>query len=482
MKKILLLLFLTSPLYGEPFFCSLHLKGNGNFSFSSDSKNTVESVLGSYLNSSFVSLRAFTTVPKTQFSELKTIAGENNLSSLFTQNRYSADIAFLKKSLNFKAGSITYSRSVSRLKNPVPTVPYNPVVKSFNSTSGIGTSLPTASSAKKADSFYLCLDLFKLKIPFMAQAGFIPEEESCFFSVNTKFNFTKRIFIQSFANFSSNILENNSAYLKRQNSTFTGGRFCAFSLENIFYSPFFKLNFYSGIHQNPLEKSVFWINARARCTAGQFLVDASFYAIPSEINSTKPVLLVSTDSSIIKTAYQASINPQFIFLTKKESSITLGITATKNQKIVGTTNLALIETARIAGGILFESPDFSIKSNITAANILLAGSPPTKSTTPDKFYEFYFSSTRKKGFLNGTFTAKYREYTPKDKTSDKKQVISANASKNFGQKKQFKLAGNFNSTLKAEKKESSSVLLSSSWTIKRKYFSSTLKVSFEHKM
>lgn len=482
MKKILLLLFLTSPLSGEPFFCNLHLKANGLFSFSSDSKNTVELSLGSYFNSNFVSLRAFTTVPKTQFSELKTIAGENNLSSLFTQKRYSADIAFFKKSVNFKAGSIAYSRSVSRLKNPAPTVPYNPVVKSFTSTGGIGTSLPTASSTKKSDSFYLCFDLFKIKIPFMTQLSFFPEEESCFFSVNTKFNFTKRIFLQSFANFSSNILENNSTYLKRQNSTFTSGRFSAFSLENIFYSPFFKLNLYSGIHQNPYENLVFWINAQARCTAGQFLLDASFYAIPSEINSTKPVLLISTDSSIIKTTYQASINPQFIFLTEKESSITLGITATKNQKIVGTTNIALIETGRIAGGFLFERPDFSVKSNITAANILIAGSPPTKSTTPDKFYEFYFSSTKKKGFFNGIFTAKYREYPPKDKSSDKKQVISASASKNFGQKKQLRLAGNFNSTLKAEKKENSSVLLSSSWTIKRKYFSSTLKVSFEHKL
>lgn len=482
MKKFFLFFFLTSPLFSEPFFCNLHLKANGSFSFSSDSKNTVEFAFGTYFNSNFVSLRAFTTVPKIEFSELKTIVSENNLSSLFTQNRYSADITFFKNTVNLKAGSITYSKSVSRLKNPVPAVPSNPVLKSFTATAGIGTLLPGATSTKKTDSFYFCFDLFKIKIPFLAQGNFIPEEKSCSFSVNTKFNFTKRIFIQSFANFSSNILENNSTYLKKQNSSFESGRFSAFSLENSFYSPFFKLNFYSGIHQNPLEKSVFWINSRARCTAGQFLLDASFYAIPSGINSTKAVPLISTDSSIIKTTYQTSINPQFIFLTQKGNSITLGVTATKNQKIVGTTKIALIETGKIAGGILFERPDFSIKSNITAANILLAGTPPTKSTTPDKFYEFYFSSTKKKGFLNGSFTAKYRDYPPKDKTSDKKQVISASGSKNFGQKKQLKLAGNFNSTLKAGKKDSSSVLLSSGWTIKKKYFSSTLKLSFNHKL
>ncbi len=482
MKKFLLLLFLAPPLFGEPFFCNLNLKANGTFAFSSDSKNTGEFVFGSYVNSNFVSLRAFTNVPKTQFSELKTLISENNFSSLFTKKRYSADIAFFKKSVNFKAGSISYSRSVSRLKNPAPVVPYNPVVKSFNSTAGIGVALPTATSTKKTDSFYFCFDLFRLKIPFMAQGSFNPEEKSCLFSLNSKFNFTRRIFLQSFATFSSDILENNSTYLKQQNSTFTGGRFCAFSLENIFCSPFFKLNFYSGLHQNPLEKSVFWINARSRCTAGQFLLDASFYAIPSAINSIKAVPLVSTDSSIIKTTYQFSLNPQVIFLTKNENSITLGITAAKNQKIVGTTNIALIETAKIAGGILFEKPDFSLKSTITAGNILLAGTPPTKSTTPDKFYDFYFTSTRKKGILCGTFSGRYREFPPKDSSCDKKQVISAGTSKNFGQKKQLKLAGNFNSTLKAGKKDSANVLLSSSWTIKQKYFSSTIKVEFNHKL
>ncbi len=481
MKKIIFILLLCRPLFAEPFFFNLHLKNTGTFCFSPEEKSTYSGALGTYLNFNCVSLRGFTTIPQTPLTDFPALFSSRDFASIFTKNRWGADIQLFKKTLNVRAGSLSFSRSISRLKNPVPYLSSSPVVKSFTSTSGIGTSLPSLSSTKKPFAVYSALNLFSIKLPFAFQTAFCPEDEAFSVSANTKIIFSKRIYLKTYATFSSNILENNSSYIKRQNAAFQKGRFSAFSLENSFTSPALKINFNAGLHQNPGSKNILWLNSKLRFTAGQFRLDAGAYAIPQTPGKVTAVPLISTDSSIIKTVEQTFINPQVIFLFKNNATLTLGIAASQTQKIAGTTKIALLNVARITAGLLFEQKDFTLKSNFTAGNFLLEGTPPTKSTTPDTFYEGSLSANKNAKNFRANFSSKYRHYPPSDKTDDTRQEFSADAGASFGKSRCIKLTAGWDSTIKNGEKTASEYSLGAAWSFKKKYFSSTVKVTFSQK-
>ena len=486
MKRLFLLGFILQiffPAFGkEPQF-NFELKSSENFYFSANEQNSFSGSGGILLNFGSIFLRGFVSVPKSEFSEFSSAFKSKNFNSIFSDRRWSANSTLFKNTipLTLATGSISFSKSIGRLKNPVPAISSNPVQKSFPVSAGIGFSLPTMSSTEKPPAFFCSLDFFKKNIPFLVQAAFRHEDRAAFFSAKTKIHFSKKIFFQSHITFSSTILENNSSYLKKNNCTFTSQRCNSFFWENFFISPFFKFNFYSCFQQNPYGINAFYFNSKIRLSAQNFILDASFFAIPTTKISPKAVPLISSDSSIIKTAEQASLNPQLLFLTKGGNLLRFGITATETWKIAGTSEVSSINIAKIAAGFIFEKQNFSFKSNFTGGNILISGNPPSKSSIPNKFYEILFGISKTSPNFSKKFTIKGRHYPSKTENDSVKQEFSLDSSISLGRKRNIRISGSLASVLYNGTKDSSTYSLSAAWKIKKKHFTSSIKITFKQK-
>ena len=229
MKKLFLLSFILQiffPVFGKESQFNFELKSSGNFYFSANEQNSFSGSGGILLNFGSIFLRGFVSVPKSEFSEISSAFKSKNFNSIFSDRRWSANSTLFKNTipLTLAAGSISFSKSIGRLKNPVPAISSNPVQKSFPVSAGIGYSLPGISSTEKPPAFFCSLDFFKKNIPVLVQAAFRNEDRAAFFSSKTKIHFSKKVFLQSHITFSSTILENNSAYLKKNNCDFTSQR------------------------------------------------------------------------------------------------------------------------------------------------------------------------------------------------------------------------------------------------------------------
>ena len=486
MKKLCLLSFILQiffPVFGKESHFNFELKSSGNFYFSANEQNSFSGSGGILLNFGSIFLRGFVSVPKSEFSEISSAFKSKNFNSIFSDRRWSANSTLFKNTipLTLAAGSISFSKSIGRLKNPVPAISSNPVQKSFPVSAGIGYSLPGISSTEKPPAFFCSLDFFKKNIPVLVQAAFRNEDRAAFFSSKTKIHFSKKVFLQSHITFSSTILENNSSYLKKNNCDFTSQRCNSFFWENFFISPFFKFNFYSCFQQNPYGINVFYFNSKVRLSAQNFILDASFFAIPTTKISPKAVPLISSDSSIIKTVEQASLNPQLVFLTNGGNLLRFGVTATETWKIAGTSEVSSINTAKIAAGFIFEKPNFSFKSNFTGGNLLISGNPPSKSSIPNKFYEILFGISKTSQAFSENFTVKGRQYPPQTENDSVKQEFSLDSSISVGKKRSIKLSGSLTSVLSNGIKDSSTYSLSAVWKIKKKHFSSSIKITFKQK-
>ena len=144
--------------FGENLFNFLEYKLSANFTLpqgDSDKEKTVAGNTG--LKASFrdADLRGYVTLPKTKFSEIEDANSASEKFELLDDFRYGAGIFLFKKSLplTLKIGQNSFSKSVSKMRNPSPSTTANPLTKSFAFSTGIGASLPTLSSSVQPLSF-----------------------------------------------------------------------------------------------------------------------------------------------------------------------------------------------------------------------------------------------------------------------------------------------------------------------------------------
>ena len=136
MKKLFLLSFILQiffPVFGKESHFNFELKSSGNFYFSANEQNSFSGSGGILLNFGSIFLRGFVSVPKSEFSEISSAFKSKNFNSIFSDRRWSANSTLFKNTipLTLAAGSISFSKSIGRLKNPVPAISSNPVQKSF---------------------------------------------------------------------------------------------------------------------------------------------------------------------------------------------------------------------------------------------------------------------------------------------------------------------------------------------------------------
>ena len=487
MKKIFLLLlisFALGSLYSQTKNPEIQFITRGVFNLDFENVHTFYGSGGLCLNLDFISLRGFASIPKTKLSEISDSFSSRNPGNLLSQWRWSAKTILFKNTipLTAAAGSLNFTKALGRTKNPVSALPASPVQKTFSRSIGLGLSLPTISSTEKPEAFFLDLDFFKTRLPLKFQAAFQPEASSGFFCTETRFRLAKRAEFQTSLLFSSTLLENTSTFLKEQNCSFEKQRTASLLWECFFNSPFVKLNFYSGLQENPYGITALYLNSKIRLSAANFLLDASYFALPTAKISPKAVPLISSNGTLIKTVEQSSINPQLIFLTKEGTLIRAGVTASQTWKIVGTSSVSTIDVGKISAGFLVEKKHSSLKTNFSAANLLLSGSPPTKSTVPDKYYEFSIACSNKHPLWRGNLTIKTRQYPPETPQEAVRQSLSVDASASLGKTGSLKLLTGFDLSSANGLKDSADYSLGLQWKIQKKHFSSSIKVTLNHKI
>ena len=239
-------------------FKYLNLSSSAAFTLpasSSEKEKAVSANAGAQLVLENLELRAYGSLTKTKFSEIQACENFNQRIKLLDGLRYGGAISLYSGSapLVFKFGMNSFSRSISRLKNPVPAATANPLKKTFSFSPGIGISLPTLSSSEKPKSAAVSLNLPFSKNFEMDFQSFLSEDDSAGISAQGKIRFSKIAAMEISSTFGRFYIENNSSVLQKNYCIFDADWFYAGCFETSLKTPFFKTNFYAGIHENPFK-------------------------------------------------------------------------------------------------------------------------------------------------------------------------------------------------------------------------------------
>ena len=374
--------------------------------------------------------RFYQSLPKTPFAAISRAEDFSEFYRLLKEPRYGAGLLLFEKTvpLQIRLGQNSFAKSISKLKNPSPSFSANPLAKSFSFAPGIGASLPTLGSSVQPMSVAVSFSLpeKRFRLPFCAEF-FLSETELFGANFRAKHSFNRLFSVQTSFTAARFFLENNSAVLKKAYANFEPDFFYAFLWESNFTSPVLKTNFSLGTHQNPYKGNAVWLQVDGRMGYRWFLVDFSYFAIPTTKFFPKVAPLIGGSSSIQKTVEGASVSPKFVFVlpTKKYSSIVFGFSASEVWKICSTKNAELLNVGKLRFGTEFENRNLDLKFDVTLANQILSGEPPNKSNTPEKY-----CSASMKGSVsmkNATFSlgTAFKYYPPLDEKSAEKKNCSA---------------------------------------------------------
>lgn len=327
-----------------------------------------------------------------------------------------------------KAGHNSYSKSVSKMKNPSPSAVINPLSKSFSFSTGTGASLASISSGNQPLSFSICSETGKKIFPVQLKTeSFITVEKNCVTSFSAKYSPFRSIFIQSSFSGGRFLLEGYSKILKKNNADFEAGYFHSGLGEICIHTPLLKLNFHSGIQESPYDVNPVWFKIDGRTSTGIFLLNFSYFAIPTSKDSPKTAPLIGGSSSICRTVEQASVNPQFQFLfdDKNASSLRLGFSALESWKVTATDIPVQLHTAKMRVAAEYKSRFLDFRIDWTRANILLEGTPPVKSSVPEEYQSYEISASLAGTKANFSASGSYTNYPPLSENSPVKEVYTA---------------------------------------------------------
>ncbi len=418
---------------------------------------------------------------KLSFRDAELRGYTSNQNGDFEDLRWGAGVFLFRNTVpvTMKVGHNTYSKSVSKMKNPSPPVTANPLVKSFAFSTGTGASLTTLSGSTQPLSYSLWAKTAEKFFPVQfALEGFFNDENEGAASFSAKYSLSRSVFVQSAFSGGRFYIENNSTILKKNNVGFNADYFYSALGEFCFHTPLLKLNLYAGIQESPYEVNPFWFRLDGRTSLSFLMLNFSYFAIPTTKDSPKAAPLIGGSSSICRIVEQASVNPQLLFLfdDKNSSSVRLGFSALENWKVTATNTPVQLNTAKLRAGIAFESRFFTTRLDWTRANILLSGTPPTKSSTPEEYQSFGFSSSFTGKVAKISLSASYANYPPVTESSSLKEIYSADL-KIALPKQSLSAQTGLDFTLKDGNPYARELNLGATYAFKRKYFRSSVRIS-----
>ena len=477
------ILALHTALYAEGFFNFAEFKAANTFTLpteETEKEKAVSANTGLKLSFRDFEVRDYVTLPKTTFSEISGCDSLSEKLGLFGAHRYGAGIFLFKNTfpLTIKAGKNTYSKSVSKMKNPSPSQTANPLTKSFAFSTGTGASLPTLSSSEQPLSFAASVSVPAEKFLFPVTADFfVTEEKTAAGTISSKFSVSRFIYFQVALSGARFYVENNTAVLSKNYADFSPGWFYSALSEVAFHSPILKIHGYAGFQQSPYDSNSVWLKIDGRTTCKIFLLDFSYFMIPTSGSAPKVAPLIGGSSSICRTVEQGSVNPQvsFLFDDKNASSVRVGFSALENWKVTSTNTPVLLNTLKMRTGAVFENRFLTVRADWTKADILLDGKPPTKGSTPEEHQTYAVSGSFAGKSLKTSLSASYSNYPPVTETSSLKETYSADFSLAIPKKNLTAKIGT-DLTYKDKERYSGSMEMSATYAIKKKYFRSSLKL------
>lgn len=424
-------------------------------------------------------LRGYVSLPKTEFQEIGETEGLSEKLDLLDEPRLGAGVFLFRNTVpvTMKVGHNSYSKSVSKMKNPSPPVTANPLTKSFAFSTGCGASLPTLTSSKQSLSYSVSARNSTKIFPVQFSAdGFFNEEKECAGSISAKYSLGRSVFLQPAFSFGRFYIENDSTILKKNNASFEADYFYSALGEFCFHSPILKLNLYAGLQESPYEVNPFWFRFDGRTSLSFFMLNFSYFAIPTTKDSPKAVPLIGGSGSICRIVEQASVNPQVLFLFGNESSVRLGFAALENWKVTATNIPVQLNTAKLRAGAEYANRIFQLRFDWTHANILLEGEAPTKSSRPEEYQSFGISSSFAGMLAKISLSGSYANYPPMTDSSSLKEIFSADL-KIAVPRANISTQTGVDVTLKDGERYAGEFNAGVSYAFKRKYFRSSVRIS-----
>lgn len=476
-----MLSFFAGGGFCEDFFNFAEFKAAAAFTVPSGESEKEKAVSGNTgLRLSFrdADFRGYVTLPKTEFEKIDEAEDFSEKLDLLDEPRLGAGIYLFKKTFPtaIKIGHNSYSKSLARMKNPAPSVTANPLSKSFAFSAGFGSALPTLTSSRQPLSYSICAGTDEKIFPVQFGAeGFFNEDSEYGGSFSAKKALGRSSFVQAVLSGGRLYIEENLKILKKNNADFEADFFNVWLAEFCLHSPFLKLNFHSGVHENPYEVNPFWFKIDGRTSFRTLLLNFSYFAIPTTKDSPKAAPLIGSNG-ICRTVEQASLNPQILFLfdDKNASSLRLGFSALENWKVTATNTPVQLNTAKFRAAAGFESRFFDLRFDWTHANILLEGEPPTSSARPEEYYSYAASSGAAGRFAKISLSGSYTNYPPLTEKAAVKEVYSADLKIAVPQVNLTAQAG-LDLTYKDKCRTAGEFSVGLSHAVKRKYFRSSMK-------
>ena len=431
----------------------------------------------SFKNAQF---RSYASLPKSQTSTLSSPYALWEKTSLPQELRFGADLSLFKEllPLSLKAGRNSFSKSLSKIKNPAPSSTANPLSKSFSFNPGLGAALPSLTSAFQPLSLALEVQSPSWSLPLtLSLESFINDKKEGAVNFSLRHDFSRSSFLQSAFTASRMYIEYNSSILEKNNVSFSPDYFYALMGELALHCPLAKVHFYSGLHQSPYEENFLWFRLDGRTSLGALLINLSYYAIPTCSKSPKAVPFISS-SGICRTIEESCINPQYVILfsDKNASSLKFGFSALNQWKVTATNTPVHLNLEKFRAGLSFDNRFLSFTALWTRPNILLSGEAPTKSSAPEPYQALSLSSTFASRFCKFSLAASYSNYPPQSENSALKEIYSASlTSAIFSQSLIIK--NGIDMTFKDKERYSSSLENSVSWKLTTKYLRTFFKVT-----
>ena len=469
--------------FSEPFFNFAEFKCAPSITIPAGTSEKEKALAGNggiRLSFRDADARAYLTLQKTEFAAIKECETVSEKADLFDAPRYGAGFFLFRENIpiTIKIGHNTYGKSVSKIRNPSPSTTANPLAKSFAFASGSGASLPTMTSSQQPLSLAFSVKKDLECLPFQISfEGFFTEKKEKFLSLSAKFGLPGNISIQPAFSFGEFFLENKSAILKKNNAAFDENSFYSGLGELSISSPVLKINFYSGFQQSPYGTDSWWFKFDGRTSFRAFLLNISYFALPSSKKAPKVAPLIGASSSICRIVEQASINPQILFLfdDKNASSIRLGFSLLENWKVTATNTPVQLNTMKVRTGIEFENRLLNTRFDWTEANILLSGDAPTKSSLPERFHSFSLSTSSSCPYFKYALSGSYSYYPPPADTDSLKESCSFDIKIAFPAMNVDAQAG-LDMTFKDGQRYSGEWTISLAHGIKKKYLHTSMKL------
>lgn len=289
--------------------------------------------------------------------------------------------------VSVRAGSLSFSRSLARLRSPAPSSSANPLSSPPSLSAGLGASLPSLSSSERPAAISV-----SARLPASASAeAFVSEGGDFGASASVRGKIGRGSSVAAALTFSRAFVENGSAVLKKAGAGVEGAFRPAALAELSVRTPPFRAELKAGAHGSPFGGADVWLRADASLACPFAMLGASLFAVPTRPSSPPAVPLVGQNSSVVRTFSQASLNPQ-VFVPLGLSSVRLGANALVSGKIAATKGAEELSVGKFRAAAEWRRGALSVRADFTRANVLLSGEPPNKSAAPEEHWGWGISA------------------------------------------------------------------------------------------